>query len=313
MNLQNDTKDVKKVLLIDVSNLFFRAFHSVPKHFTDQEGRPSNAIYGVVSMIFGLLEKEKPDYLFAAQDLKEKTLRHKKLDSYKEGRPKMPEELVSQLSRIFGFFDVAEIPLLSHVGYEADDIIATIARHFEKKRDFSIGILSSDHDLLQLVSEQIHVLLPQNGGKPFKHMDATAVEEKLGVPPALVPDYKALAGDSSDKLVGIPGIGPKGAVEILKNCGSVEAALDDHAHLAERYQILLKKHRKDALFTKEMALLHDDLPIEGFDPDAGKVPEQMPKQLPDFLESISSRRLLSRAEKIFHASPIDEEHQMSLF
>lgn len=300
-------------MLIDISNLFFRSFHAVPKHFTMKDGAPSNAVYGVVSTVFSLLESEKPTYLFAARDLRGPTFRHEEMEGYKAGRPDMPEDLSTQLPFIFSFFtEGMELPVLSKEGFEADDVIATVAEHFRNKAETEIVILSGDQDLFQIVGENVSLLYPQNGGKLPKKMDTEAVREKMGVYPHQVPDYKALAGDSSDRIVGVPGIGPVGAQKILAEYKTVENALEHAEEIGGKNGLLLQEHRESAVLSKKMTVLHRDLEILDFQEEAGRISITMPKSLPKFLENISSRRLITRAEKIFgQAEPPPE--QLGLF
>lgn len=305
---------MKKVLLIDVSNLFFRAFYAVPKHFTDRDGNPNNAIYGVISVLFSLLENEKPTHVFAAQDLKGGTFRHEEIEGYKAGRPEMPTDLVSQLPKIFAFFSEAmRIPLLSKETFEADDILATIAEHFRNQRETEVIILSADQDLLQIVGENVFVLSPQNGvGKAAKKMDTNAVYEKLGVFPNRVADYKAIAGDSSDRLAGVPGIGPVGAKKILAEFDTVENAVKNAEKIPGKPGELMRKFKDQALLTKKMATLHRDLEIDGFSEEAGKIPFELTPHLLEFLEKMGSRNLITRAKKIFGDMPPPAE-QMGMF
>lgn len=304
---------MKKVVLIDVSNLFFRSFHAVPKHFTMKDGTPSNAVYGVVSTVFSLLESEQATHFFAARDLRGPTFRHEEMEGYKAGRPEMPEDLATQLPFVFSFFtEGMELPLLSKEGFEADDILATIAEHFRNQAETEIVIFSGDQDLFQIVGENVTVLYPQNGGKLPKRMNAEAVYEKMGVSPEQVPDYKAIAGDTSDRIPGVPGIGPVGAQKILAEYTTVENALEHATEIGGKNGSLLQEHKESALLSKKMAVLHKDLDIVDFCEDIGKIPNSMPKNLPDFLENISSRRLLSRAEKIFGQTEPPPE-QLGLF
>lgn len=310
MNLTDEKRNFKKIFLIDVSNLFFRAFYAVPAHFTDREGNPSNAIYGVVSVIFSILENESPTHLFAARDLRGPTFRHEKIEGYKAGRPEMPQELAAQLPRVFEFFESAlGVPLLSQESFEADDIIATVAEHFRGHKNCEVGILSADQDLFQLVGDNIFVSSPQNGGKPSLKMDADAVREKIGVPPCQIVDYKAIAGDSSDRLSGIPGIGPVGARKILMEFQTLEHALENAQNIPGNIGKLLAEHREHALLTKKMATLHRDLTLEGFSEIKGKF-DGMPPNLISFLEKISTQRLITRAKKIFSEKNTE---QVSLF
>ncbi len=312
MNLTEQEKDFKKVFLIDVSNLFFRAFYAVPPHFTDREGNPSNAIYGVASVIFGILENEKPTHLFAARDLRGPTFRHEEIDGYKAGRPEMPENLVRQLPRVFEFFEKAlGVPLLSKESFEADDVLATLAERFRGRPNCEVGILSADQDLFQVVGDNVFLHFPQNGARSRK-MDALAVQEKMGIPPHQVSDYKSIAGDSSDRLSGVPGIGPVGARKILAEWGSLENALENAEKIEGKIGELLQTHREHALLTKRMASLHRDLPLENFSEEAGRV-QGMPPQLIDFLLNISSQNLITRAKKAFSEKKEREAEQGSLF
>jgi DNA polymerase-1 len=291
---------MNKLVIVDVSNLFFRAFYAVPGHFTMQNGTPSNAVYGVISMIFSLIEAEKPTHIIAAQDLKGDTFRHEELDGYKAGRPKMPDELIEQLPYVFGFFEEAmQLPLLSKERYEADDIIACIAEQYRGKEGYEIDILSNDHDLLQLVGDNIFVLQPQNGGKPPKKIDSEAVIKKLGVTPKQVIDYKAIAGDSSDKLAGVPGIGPKGACSILDAYQTLENALEHVDQITGKAGKLLKEYREQALQTKRMVELQCDIELPEYKEENAKIPSSLEPELEEFLHQISSGRLMSWARRLF--------------
>lgn len=304
---------MKKILLIDISNLFFRAFYAIPSHFTMSDGSQSNSIYGVISTTFSFLESERPTHLYFARDLRGPTFRDTEIAGYKAGRPDMPTALASQLPHIFDFVEHAlGIPLLSKAGYEADDIIATVTEIFKSEPDSEILILSGDQDLLQLVEKNVFILSPQNGGKPAKRINAAGVIEKFGIPPGQIADYKALAGDNSDSLTGVPGIGPKGALQILNQFGSVEEAIAGIAEITGKAGELLKQYAEHALLTKRMALLCRDLDIAGFSEAAGRVPEQMPKNLIPFLEKISSKRLISRAKNLFGAH-VTAPEQMGMF
>jgi DNA polymerase-1 len=303
---------MKKVLLIDLSNLFFRTFYAVPQHFTMKNGTPSNALYGVISVIFSLFDSEHPSFIFAARDLKGETFRHKQMEGYKSGRPKMPEDLAVQLPYIFDFFtDVLRLPLLGKETFEADDIIATVSEKFRGESDIEVLILSADQDLLQLVGENVYVLSPKKGSKLLHKIDAAMVQKKLGVFPHCVPDYKAIAGDSSDRLVGVPGIGPIGTQKILGQFGTLENALENRGKILGKPGRLLGEYENQALLTKKMTVLYRNLDIPEYSKEKGKVPEEMPEGLIPFLQKISSRNLITWAERIFH-SPLSAQ-QARLF
>lgn len=301
-------------LLIDVSNLFFRSFFAVPQSFMTPDGQPCNAVYGVASIVLGLVEELEPQALYAARDIKGGTIRHTKLDSYKEGRPEMPDLLRGQLPMIFEFFDQGMgVPLLGLEGYEADDIIATLATRL--KDDYQVYILSADRDLLQLAQESITILIPK--GKENLRVDPRGVMEMLGVRPEQVPDYKALAGDSSDKLVGVPGIGPKGATQLLQKYDTLAQIIMAAAanEIPGRMGSLINEHRDSALLCYELAHLHTDLHVKDEILEAGKIGDGMPDGLEEFLAKISSRRLIRRAQKAFgsHEQIVVADGQGSMF
>ena len=265
-------------------------------------------------MVFNLIEKHQPTHLFAAQDLPGPTWRHQVYERYKADRPPMPNELRYQLPFVFDFFDKGlDIPLLSKESFEADDIICTLAEHYRQQSDTEVLILSADQDLFQLAGENVTILYPKN--KETAEMGAAEVEEKLGVPPSMVADYKGIAGDNSDKLTGVPGIGPKGAVELLKHFGSLEACLERVDEVKGKKAELLREHGETARHIKKLATLHHDLELEGFCEQRSHIMQKgLPSELLSFLEGISSRRLQQRAEKIFGTSrKMQQEKQVSMF
>jgi len=298
-----------KILLIDVSNLFFRAFYAFPDHFTNKDGKQCNAVYGVASIVFNLMLSERPSHIFAARDLRGPTWRHKKLTEYKAGRPPMPEELSAQLPAVFAFFEEAlDVPLLGFDNYEADDVLATLANKWQQESE-EILVLSADQDLLQLIEDNIFVLQPQHGKKGNLKLNSDGVINKLGVSPKQVPDYKGLAGDSSDRLVGVPGIGPKGASELLREYQTLENILANAAQIKGEKGELLQQYHQQAIDTKHLATLHYELPLE-VELKQGEC-QTLPSNLMPFLDHISSRRLQRQAEQIWRSAPAEE--QLALF
>lgn len=307
----------KKILLIDLSHLFFRAFYGVPRNLRDPEGTPINAVYGVASMTISAIESRKPEYLFAAKDRKEKTLRAEKFDEYKAHRPPMENDLVVQLPLIDKLFSAFSIPVHEKIGYEADDILATIAEKYRGDPNYRVEILTGDEDAFQLAGENIHILSPSK--KDFLELDAEGVFLKKGVYPHQIPDFKGLAGDPSDNLKGVPGIGKDGSVKLLKEFGSLESiflAAKDGRITGKICEKLLNAE-EIAFFTREMATLHRNVPIESFKLEDSRCEDFCRDTLESFFERINARSLVRRVSKLFpqkeEAKKDTHQSQASLF
>jgi len=200
-------------MLIDGNAILHRAYHAIPKTLTSRTGDPINAVYGFTSMLLRLISDLDPSHIAICFDRSEPTFRHTAFEKYQSHRPAMDEGLSVQ-------FDVARkvaqafgIPVFDKVGYEADDLIGTIAQNCKKEID-SVVIVTGDRDILQLVDDKVSVFLPTKGISEGKLMGVTEVIEKMGVTPSQVADLKALTGDSSDNYPGVPGVGPKTAVNL---------------------------------------------------------------------------------------------------
>lgn len=293
---------VKKILLIDVSHLFFRAFFAIPKNLTDADNQPINAVYGVCSMILSILEAERPDYLFGAKDEKEKTKRHEIMPDYKGHRPEMPPELVAQLPRISDIFELFHIPAFSENGYEADDVLASIAERYRGNADFVVEIVTGDHDAFQLVGENVCVLVPQNGGKPALRLDREGVFSKTGVYPEQIADYKGMAGDNSDNLKGIAGVGPKTAVKLLDEYTHLESILENAESIPGKLGERLQASREIALLTKQLATLHRNLKLENFDLAYGSIDHLSDQELEAYFRKYHFHSLINRLPKVFAKS-----------
>jgi len=252
---------MKKLLLIDANSIIHRSFHALP-NFTAPDGTPTGALYGVASIILKLWKDDRPDFVAALFDRPEQTFREKKFVEYKAQRPATPDILISQLIETHNLFDAFGISFFEKAGYEADDLIATLATKFKDEKDLQIVILTGDRDTLQLISDDKIVVETFNKGVSDTTIyDEKKVMEKYGLPPRAIADYKALAGDPSDNIKGVPGIGPKTAIEILKKYGSVENIyknIDSDISLKNK----LGKFKKEAEFSKELVLLDKNVPIE---------------------------------------------------
>lgn len=305
----------KKILLVDIPNLFYRAFFALPKTLTDKSGQTVNAVYGTCSALLSLFELEKPDYIVGFRDEREKTFRHERDENYKAQRPPMPDELSSQMPIIFEMQENFGFPVLSQVGYEADDCIATIATTFAQNKDNEINILSSDHDLMGLVRDNIYILKPLSGGKTEK-MNRDKVKEHTGVYPEQIADFKALAGDSSDNLAGVAGIGKKGAAELLTEYGTLENILENIPNIKGKKGEILAQEKEQALHTQKMTQLHTDVPeckIELSEADIQNIDWQ---QVKEFFEKYSFKSLIRRLEQMNLINDSKKEpsnEQMSFF
>ncbi len=248
----------KRLVLIDGMSHIYRAYYAIPK-LSNSKGFPTNAVYGFTSMLRKIIDDEAPDYIGVAFDLEGPTVRHEKFEAYKATRKPMPEDLALQLPYIRRVCEVFRVPVISQPGYEADDVIGTLARKAADTGLTSI-VVSSDKDMLQLVDDYTVILDPMKGQKI---LDAQKVLEKLGVTPEQVPDLLGLWGDSSDNIPGAPGIGEKGARELLQTFGTIENCLTNWEKVKRKtYQESLRDHADLIRVSRELATIHRDLPLE---------------------------------------------------
>ncbi len=251
----------KTVYLVDGSGQFHRAFHAI-RGLATARGLPTNATYGFTTMLRKLLVDEKPEHVAVLFDPPGKTFRHEQYAEYKANRPHMDNDLAVQVPYIRRVCEVLRMPIVEIPGWEADDVIATLARQ-AVEQGWKVVVVSADKDLLQLVTEDVLVLNPGREGSGSTRCDRKAVEEKWGVPPERIVDMLALVGDSVDNIPGVAGIGDKGARDLVREFGSVEAVLD-HADQVKRaaYREGLKCHREDALLSKRLVTLRTDVPVK---------------------------------------------------
>lgn len=252
---------MKTLLLIDANSIIHRSFHALPP-FTTPDGRPSGAIYGIASILLKLWREEKPDYAAALFDRPEPTFRDKIYAEYKAQRPQAPDELIAQIIEAHKLFEAFGIRTFEKPGYEADDLIATLAEKFKKENELRIVILTGDRDTLQLAEGGKVVVRTFNKGVSDTTIyDEKAVREKYGLAPAQLIDYKALVGDPSDNVKGVPGIGPKTATELLQKFGSVKKIYEAAVH-DEKLTKKFMPYRKDAKLSEELVTLERNVPME---------------------------------------------------
>jgi DNA polymerase-1 len=251
-----------KLVLLDGHSLAFRAFYALPPEMVTSSGELTNAVYGFTSMILSILQEEKPDYVAIAFDVGP-TFRHELAAEYKGTRARMPEELREQLPRIRQIVEALNIPTFEIEGYEADDLLGTLARQAEAQGIQTV-ICSGDRDLFQLVDNHIVIRYTPGGPRPKTYTyDLAAIQERYQLSPQQLVDLKALIGDKSDNIPGIPGIGEKTATQLLQQYGSLE---EIYAHLNEignqRVREALAEYRDQAFRSRRLATLVTDLPIQ---------------------------------------------------
>jgi DNA polymerase-1 len=259
----------KKIFLIDAMGFVFRAFYApMPMRLRSPSGVPTNVPYLFSTMLRRLLKDWQPDYLAVVFDPPGPTFRDQLFADYKAQRPPMPEDLAAQLPYVRRLCAALRLPVVEFPGYEADDAIGSLAAQAAKKK-LDVYIVTSDKDMLQLVREtggkpgQILVIRPQSrAGTEDRLVDEKGVEEILGVPPAKVVDLMSLMGDSIDNIPGAKGIGEKGAVELIRRFGSVEAALARAAEVEnKRYREALQQQKDQVLLSKQLAAISADAPV----------------------------------------------------
>lgn len=253
----------KSLFLIDGSAIAYRSYFAFIKNpLTNSRGENTSAIFGFLRFLFMIFDNEKPDYLAVIFDPKGPTFRHQQYKEYKATRQKMPDDMRSQVPHIHEFLKALNIPTLEVEGFEADDVIGTLAKTAQKK-GFESYMVTGDKDFMQLVDSGIKMYNPKRAGEEVEILDEAGVESKVGLPPAKIIDYLALMGDTSDNIPGVPGIGPKTAVDLVREFGSVESVLEN-AEKVSRPKIRqnLQAHREVALLSKSLVTIDTDVPLD---------------------------------------------------
>ena len=260
-----------RLLLLDGHSLAYRAFFALPaENFSTTTGQPTNAVYGFTAMLINVLRDEQPTHLAVAFDRSEPTFRHEQYVEYKANRRETPEDFRSQLSLIFEVLDALGIARLSAPGYEADDVIATLATRAENE-GMDVLIVTGDRDVLQLVDDHVTALLTRRGITEMSRFTPAAVEEKYGLTPQQYPDFAAIRGDPSDNLPGIPGVGEKTATKWIQQFGSLEELVNRVDEVKGKAGDALREHLGDVLRNRQMTALVRDVPLT----DIGAGPEEL--------------------------------------
>ncbi|SEF90173.1 DNA polymerase I [Caloramator fervidus] len=252
---------MKKMVIIDSNSLLNRAFYALPPMNTSY-GQPTNAVYGFTLMLFKIFEEISPDYIIAAFDKSRKNFRHEKYSDYKAGRKKMPDELAQQFEPVKELLRAFNIGILEVEGYEADDIIGTISKKYAGS-DLKIFIVTGDRDTLQLVNDNVNVLLTKKGVTEIEKYDLNYIRDKFGINPIQIIDLKALMGDSSDNIPGVPGIGEKTALKLLRQYKDLDNIYSNLESINPiRIRELLRENKEIAYLSRQLATINLEVPVD---------------------------------------------------
>lgn len=288
----------KRLVVIDGYSLLYRAFFAT-RFLSTSDGRPTNALLGFTNMLFNLLENIQPDAIVVALDSPGKTFRHAEYSEYKGTRREIQPELKEQLPIARNLIENLGIPQVEVTGFEADDIVGTIAKLAEEN-GYHTTIVTGDLDSLQLVDKCISVLTMKMGVSDTVTYDTDAVMERYGFAPEFVPDFKAIKGDSSDNIPGVPGIGDKGAAELIQSFGTIEQMLARWDEIPPKYQKKMEPAREQMPKSKWLATIRCDVPLTyDFKPFV-LTPAQIEAAQAMF-ESLEFRSLFRRAPKTLGA------------
>jgi DNA polymerase I-like protein with 3'-5' exonuclease and polymerase domains/5'-3' exonuclease len=284
---------MKRLVLVDGNALLHRAYHITPP-FTTSKGELVNAVYGFSSMLLKVIDELSPDYMAIAWDMKAPTFRHAQYEGYKAGRAPTDEALSQQYGRVFEVLEALNIPTFKLPGFEADDLVGTLAVQAEKKeKSLDIIIVTGDRDLMQMINKRIKVMMPK---KTLLDVGMYGEEEfaaRYGFDPKQLIDYKALAGDSSDSIPGVPGIGEVTATKLLQNYQTLDKIYTHLKELPDRTQKLLSEGKDSAYMSQKLATIETDIPIE-LDLGACLLTDFDPGKVRDLFTELEFKSLLGR-------------------
>jgi len=286
-----------RLFLIDGSALAYRShFAMIKNRLTTSKGFPTGATYAFINSLFKILNEESPEYIGIVFDAPEKTFRHELFEAYKATREAMPDELVEQLPVMFELVKSLGIPVIVKPGYEADDVIGTLALK-ASKMGLKVYMVTGDKDLMQLVNEDILMYKPGVGQKETEIIDVGEVIEKWGVKPEQIPDLLGLAGDSVDNIPGVKGIGPKRAASLINEFGSLEKIFENLDKVSnEKLRNLLKDGKESAFTSKELAVIRVDVPVE-LDLNELRLGGKDEKKLMELLEKLEFYSIIKSLKK----------------
>jgi DNA polymerase-1 len=300
---------VNKLVLIDGNAILHRAFHALPP-LTTRRGEPINAVYGLISMLLRVIQDLKPTHIAVVFDTPKPTFRNKLLSSYQAQRPETAKELIGQFEKARKVLKAFNIPHYEADGFEGDDVIGTLAEQAGKNEE--VIIVTGDKDQLQLINDKknIKLYMPITGLSNSKLMTETEVKEKMGIEAKLIDDYKALVGDPSDNYKGVPGIGPKTAINLLNEHGSLDNIYRNLKNISSLTAQKLKDGKKESEISKKLATIVKNVPIKLNLEECQKWDVDGEEVLTLFAE-FGFKTLTERVKKV--GKEIDLEKQGSLF
>ncbi len=285
---------MSKLVLIDGNSIAYRAFYALPL-LSNASGIYTNAVYGFTTMLMKILETEKPTHLLVAFDASKLTFRHKTFADYKGKRDKTPGELSEQLPFIREVLDAFQIRHFELDGYEADDIIGTLVKQANQQKQSTL-VISGDKDLLQLVSDYVHVSIPRKGLSDAVRYDPEEIEKKYGLIPEQIVDLKGLMGDPSDNIPGIPGVGEKTALKLLRLYPTVEEIVEHIDEIpGKKLQEKVRLHKEQALMSKQLAKIYCDVPLPFSIEDLSYSGEN-PEKVLEIFKRLEFKSLLERIQ-----------------
>ncbi len=255
------SQNSKKLVLIDGNAIIHRAYHALPP-LTTKKGELVNAVYGFTSVLLKVISELKPDYILATFDLKGPTFRHIEYKEYKATRVKVPDELYAQFDRVKEVVRAFNIPIFEMEGFEADDVIGTMASQAEREAGIENIVVTGDLDTLQLINDKTKVYALRRGMSDTIIYDDSAVQERYGLRPGQMIDYKGLRGDPSDNIPGVKGIGEKTAIELLKKYGAIENVYQNLAEIKGSLHDKLERDKSQALLSKRLATIQKNVPVK---------------------------------------------------
>jgi len=254
----------ERLIILDSNSVIHRAYHALPL-LTTKSGKPVNAVYGFLLVFFRAVKEFRPGFVAACFDFPAPTFRHKKYKGYKAKRPPAKPELYNQIPIVKDLLDPFGVQYFEREGFEADDIIGTIARLVRRESDSlepETIIVSGDLDVLQLVDEKTKVYVLRRGVKDIVLYDEDLIKEKYGLRPAQLLDLRALKGDPSDNIPGVPGIGEKTAIDLVEEYGSLQNIYENIALISGKIREKLVDHKEQAFFSRELSQIDKNVPID---------------------------------------------------
>lgn len=310
---------MKRLVLVDGHAILHRAYHAFPQTLRTRRGELVNAVYGFTRMLLSVLKDIKPTFVVVAFDLPKPTFRHKEYLGYQIQRPEMDEELAGQIKRVYQIVESLNIPVFAVEGYEADDVIGTLALQSQKSKvksqKLETIIVTGDKDMMQLVGKKVKVYAPRKGFSEPEIFDVKKVKELLGITPRQIVDYKALIGDASDNYPGVPGIGPKTAGRLLQKYGSLDNIYKEINKIeSKKLREILISGKESAKLSKKLATIVTNVPIK-FKLKACKVHDYDHQKARKLFEELEFRSLIEKLPGVRKEKPKKkaEIRQIKLF